>query len=185
MTDRTESNRAVGKSPRPYVSRGGRLLVVVISASLMLGGAIGGYLLGRQLAARPLKTATDLIRQLQPESQKLKTTIIDQNVKLVALQRQLKTVKTTLEAILPSKNAYKINPNQSLIVGDGHLTIGLVGPPKNEHVTININGQQHSAATGDTFKITPDPSTACEVKVQSFDMFNAVLVASCTAAKSQ
>lgn len=185
MIDRTQSDRSVRKSPRPYVARGGRLLVVVISASLMLGGAIGGYLLGRELAARPLATATELIEQLRPESQKLKTAIIDQNVKLVALQRQFKTVQTALEAIMPSKNTYNINPNQSLIVGDGHLTIGLVGPPKNEHVNININGQQHSAATGDTFKITPDPSTACEVKVQSFDMFKAIVTALCATAKPQ
>ena len=185
MTERTETGRPVGKSPRPYAARSGRLLVVVISACLMLGGAIVGYLLGRQLADRPLADATKLIKQLQPENQKLKTAALDQNTKLVALEAQLKTVQAALQAIMPSKNTYKIYPNQSIIVGSGHLTVGLIGPPRNERVNININGQQHLAATGDIFKITPDPATTCEVKIRGFDMFEVMFTASCAAAKPQ
>jgi hypothetical protein len=185
VTDRTESDRSVGKSPRPYESRGRRVLVVAVIACFMLGGAVGGYLLGRQLAARPLVDATKLIQQLQPENQRLKTTVIDQNVRLVTLQAKFTKAQAALEAIMPSKNTYKIFPNQSMIVGSGHLTIGLVGPPTNEHVNININGQQHLAATGDIFKITPDPATTCEVRVRGFDMFEVMFTASCAAAKPQ
>ncbi len=185
MTERTESGRSVGKSPRPYTARRGRLLVVAVSACVMLGGVIGGYLLGRQLAYRPLADATKLIQQLQPENQRLKTTVIDQNVRLVALQAKLTKAQAALEAIMPSKNTYKIFPNQSMIVGSGHLTIGLVGPPTNEFVNININGKQHSAVTGDIFKIMPDPATTCEVTVRGFDMFEVIFAASCAAAKPQ
>ena len=185
MTDRTESGRSVGKSPRPYMPRRGRLLVVAVTACLMLGGAIGGYLIGRQLADRPLADATKLIQQLQPENQRLKTEVIDQNVKMVALQAKFTKVQAALEAIMPSKDTYKIFPNQSIIVGSGHLTIGLIGPPTNEHVNININGKQHLAATGDIFKIMPDPATTCEVKIRGFDMFEVMFAASCAAAKPQ
>jgi hypothetical protein len=159
--------------------------VVAVTACIMLGGAIVGYLFGRQLAYRPLADATKLVQQLQPENQKLKTTILDQNGKLVALQAKFTKVQAALAAIMPSKDTYKIYPNQSLIVGGGQLTVGLIGPPMNEHVNININGQQHLAATGDIFKITPDPATTCEVRVGGFDMFEVVFTASCTAVKPQ
>ena len=185
MTERTESGRSVGKNLRSSAARRGRLLVVAVTACLMLGGAIVGYLLGRQLADRPLADATKLIQQLQPENQRLRTTVIDQNVKLTALQAKFTKVQAALEAIMPSKDTYKIFPNQSMIVGDGHLTIGLVGPPTNEFVNININGKQHSAVTGDIFKIMPDPATTCEVRVRGFDMFEVMFSASCAAAKPQ
>ena len=79
----------------------------------------------------------------------------------------------------------QIVPNQSLIVADGRLTVGLVGSPANHGITININGKQQKVAAGDVIRVSPDASTACQVQVQSFDMFKAVLVASCAAAKSQ
>jgi hypothetical protein len=185
VTERTESGRSVGKSARSYAARSGRLLVVAVTACIMLGGAVAGYLFGRQLASHPLADATKLIQQLQPENQRLKTTILDQNSKLVALQAKLTKVQAALEAIMPSKNTYQIFPNQSMIVGGGRLTVGLIGPPTNERVNININGQQHSAATGDIFKIMPDPATTCEVSVRGFDMFEVMFTASCAAAKPQ
>jgi hypothetical protein len=76
-------------------------------------------------------------------------------------------------------------PNQSLIVADGRLTIGLIGPPTNESLNININGKHQSAATGDVINIALEPPITCQVKVQSFDMFKAVLTASCAGAKAQ
>jgi hypothetical protein len=185
VTERTESGRSVGKSPRPYAARRDRLLVVAVSACIMLGSAIGGYLLGRQLASRPLADATRLIQQIQPENQRLKTEVIDQNSKLVALQAKFTKVQAALEAVMPSKNTYKIFPNQSIVAGGGQLAIGLVGPPTNEYVNININGQQHSAVTGDIFKIMPDPATKCVVTVRGFDMFEVVFTASCAAVKPQ
>lgn len=157
--------------------------MVVTSALLMLGSAIAGYLFGHDLAYRPLADATELIRQLQPESQQLKALTSDQNAKLVALQAKLASVQSALDAIMPSENTYKISPNQSMVVADGHLTIGLIGAPTNESINININGKQQSVVTGDVLKITSDPSTTCQVGVQSFDMFKAVLTASCTAVK--
>ena len=88
-----------------------------------------------------------------------------------------------MDEIIPSKNTYNIKPNQSMIVAGGRLTIGLIGPPTNESVNININGKQHSVATGDVIRLTLDPRTTCQVRVQSFDMFKAVLNASCAQAQ--
>ena len=150
---------------------------------LLVGSTVIGYLLGRDMASNPLEAATLLIRQLQPENQKLKATTLSQNAMITELRAQLKKAQTALDAIRPSENTYKINGNQSLIVGDGHLTIGLVGPPANNSINININGKQHLAATGDVFDIAPNPATTCQVRVQSFDMFEASIYATCTATK--
>ena len=186
MTESTESGRSDRKSPRLYgwlMARGGRFLVVAASAVLMLGGAIGGYILGLNLAHNDLATARVQIAQLQPENQRLKRQIIDQNAGLAGLQGKLTSIQAALNAIMPSENAYNISPNQSIIVADGHLTIGLIGSPTNESVNININGKQRSAAPGDVISVAIDPSTTCQVGVQSFDMFKAVLTASCAAVK--
>jgi hypothetical protein len=86
---------------------------------------------------------------------------------------------------MPTENTYKIRPNESLKFAGGQLTIGLVGPPTNENINININGKHQQAATGDIFNIAPNPSTACQVGVQAFDMFSAILIVSCVGAKSQ
>jgi hypothetical protein len=173
------SGHPIRKKPRQV----GWFLVFVAIVGLMLSGLAGGYLFGRNLASLPLAAATQLIRQLQPENQRLKTVIADQNAKLVALQAKLKDVQAALNAITPSANTYVIRPNESMIVAEGRLTIGLIGPPANDNVTVNINGKQHSAATGDIFHIAVDPATTCQVGVQSFDMFSAVLTASCAAVK--
>jgi hypothetical protein len=84
---------------------------------------------------------------------------------------------------MPSENTYNISPNQSIIVADGHLTVGLIGAPTNEGVNININGKQHSAAAGNVIDVALDPSMTCQVGVQSFDAFKAVLTASCATVK--
>ena len=92
---------------------------------------------------------------------------------------ELTSTKATLDAIMPSQNIYNINPNQSLIAADGRLTIGMVGSPGNEGINLNVNGKQQKVAAGDVIRVSPDPSSACQVQIQSFDMFKAVLVASC------
>jgi hypothetical protein len=159
-----------------------RFALFIATLVLTIGGAVLGYYLGHSLVTQPLLNATKQIAQLQPENQRLKAAILEQNIKLAALQAQLTKSQTTLEAIMPSENAYKIFANQSIIVADGRLTIGLVGPPTNTGINININGKQQSAVTGDVFRVAPDGSTTCQVRVQSFDMFEAVVIAACTAA---
>jgi hypothetical protein len=93
--------------------------------------------------------------------------------------------QAALDAIMPSANTYNISPNQTLILGDGHLTVGLVGPPGNDSVLLNINGKSQTVGAGQTLSITPEPATQCKVNVQSFDVFQVVVVATCAAAKAQ
>jgi hypothetical protein len=186
VTDRTESGRSDQNIPRLYVlltARGGQFLLVLAIVVLAIAGAIGGYLFGLDLTHHDLAAARERIQQLQPENQRLKKAIVDQNAKLVELQTELTSVQAALRAIAPAENTYNISPNQSLIVAGGHLTIGLIGSPTNERVNINVNGKQQLAATGDVIHIALDPSTSCQVGVQSFDMFKAVLTASCAAVK--
>jgi hypothetical protein len=178
VTDSTESSGS-GLSQ----ARRSRLLVVLASLLLLVGSTVIGYLLGRDIARRPLTEAQQLVKQLQPEVQQLKAKIDQQANTIISLETKLTRTARSLHAIMPTANTYTVLANQSLIAADGHLTIGLVGAPRNSGITININGKQYSAVTGDMFKIAFDPQTACEVRVQSFDMFSALVVATCTKAK--
>lgn len=159
------------------------MLAVGAIVVCMVGGAVAGYMFGLNLTYRDLAAARTQLQLLQPENQRLKRAIIDQNAKLVDVQGRLTNVEAALRALMPTENTYNISPNQSLIVADGRLTIGLVGSPTNDSVIININGKQQKVASGDVIHVAADSSTSCQVGVQSFDMFKAVVVASCGAAK--
>lgn len=161
----------------------GRLNVVGVVLILVVVAA--AYLWGRGMASRDILERDAAILQLQSEGQKLEADITDQNANLASLRAQLTSIQATLDSIMPSENTYSINPNQSLIVADGRLTIGLIGLPTNEGVNINVNGKQQLVAAGDVIRVAPDASTKCQVAVRSFDMFKAVLNASCATAKSQ
>jgi hypothetical protein len=152
---------------------------------LVLFIMVSGYFWGRQFNSRDIQQRDAAILQLQSDSQRLAADIADQNATLTAVRTELSSTKAALDAIMPSLNVYDINPNQSLIVADGRLTIGLIGSPGNDVINLNVNGKQQKVAAGDVIRLSPDPSTACQVQIQSFDMFKAVLVASCVAAKSQ
>ena len=65
------------------------------------------------------------------------------------------------------------------------MTIGLIGLPANDSVNVNINGKPQKMTTGDVVHVALDASTNCQVGVQSFDMFKALLTASCASAKPQ
>jgi len=184
VSERPASNRSVEVwiSPRLYealMTRGGRLRLASVAVIIILGVAIGGQIYGRVVAARDVLERDATIQQLQSENQKLEVELYGQNGKLAALQTKFATVQATLEAILPAEDTYNIDPNQAIIVAGGRLTIGLVGSPTNEGINININGKQHSAAAGDVIRVALEPSTNCQVAVQSFDMFKAVLTAWC------
>jgi cell division protein FtsB len=171
-----QRNDAVTAPGRRLTAAGvGLILLVVVAA----------FLYGRGMAHRDVQERDAAIQQLQSQGQKLEADITDQNANLASLRAQLTSVQATLGSIMPSENTYNINPNQSLIVADGRLTIGLIGAPTNEGINININGKQQFVAAGDVIRVAPDPSTSCQVRIRSFDPFKALLTASCAAAKSQ
>lgn len=187
MSDRTDGGRPVRNSSRPrwFATVESRFIPIIGCLIVIFGVIIGGHLYGRFLSARDLGGRDTAIEQLQTQAQNLKRQLDDKSAQLTSLQDKLTTAQAALDSIMPAQNTYSINPNQSLIVADGHLTIGLIGPPANEAVTLNINGKQQQLVSGQVFDVSPDRSTNCQVTVQSFDMFKAVVNASCAGAKPQ
>jgi hypothetical protein len=173
------------ESPRESFFDDSRFVSVIACIVALIAILVGGHLYGRFLAAKDLGGRDAAIEQLQAESQQQKRNIDQKSAQLTELEARLDRMKAQLESILPSKNTYNITPNQTLIVADGRVTVGLVGSPGNDSILLNINGKQQAAAAGQVITIGSDPSVNCQVAVQSFDMFMAVLTASCAGAKGQ
>ena len=187
MSDRSARARPPQAESRlpSWASRHSWRLWLAVYLVLMIAPAIGTFVFARNLAHGDLIAARELIEQLQAESQKLKRANADQGAQLNTLQGKFATAQATLEAIMPTQNTYDLSPNQSLIVGNGRLTLGLVGSPGNESITLSINGKQQTAVAGQVIAVAPDSSTNCQLSVQSFDMFKALVTASCTRPKPQ
>jgi hypothetical protein len=158
---------------------------MVLSVSLMIVGAVVAFIYRGWVDNQDIIDSRNLVLQSRSQVRELNARLANQTSQLVALQAKLEMVQAALDAITPSQNTYNFGPNQSMILAEGRLTVGLVGPPTNERVNVNINGKQHSAGAGDVIHFALDPSTACRVQVQRFDMFLATLTASCAATKSQ
>jgi hypothetical protein len=180
VTDTTQSRQRRSRLSRILASNPGTFLLIV---AILVGAA--SYIIGLNIAYLDIAAANQLIQSLRSENQKLKSQLAEHTAKEVELQTKLATTQAALEAIIPSENTYMVKPNQSIIVADGRLQIGLIGPPTNESININVNGKHQSAATGDVINIALEPRTTCQVRVQSFDMFKAILTATCAGAKPQ
>ena len=183
MTESMGGGRSVATNSRInefLPARGRRLLPFLVVVLLILAGAVGGYIFGRQLTYSDVLAARQLTDQLQNENQALNRQITSQSADLTAMLTRLTKAETALNAIMPSADTYNVEPNQSLVVADGHLTIGLVGSPSNEGIELNVNGNQQLAAAGDVIQVAPDPTMTCQVRLQSFDMFRAVVTAWCS-----
>jgi hypothetical protein len=183
VTETTQPSRAVGNGGG-LTRRPGPLLLAGAFAVMLLASAVAGYLYGLNLTYAELASARQSVQELRPENQRLKNSLLVQNANIVELQSELARVRAALHAILPSENTYKISPNQSVIVADGHLIIGLVGSPGNDSVKINVNGKLQTVTTGDVIRVEVDPSINCQAGIQSFDMFNVIVTASCAASKA-
>jgi hypothetical protein len=162
---------------------GGRFRLIAIGALCILAISIASHIYGRHLASRDILERDTNIQRLQSENQKLEAQIAEQDAKSTALQIKLKSAQDALDALMPAEHAYSFGPNQSMIVEGGRLTVGLIGPPGIEALNINVNDKQYIATAGGVITIALDASTSCRVVVQSFDMFKAMLTASCTEAK--
>jgi hypothetical protein len=170
---------------RLALAREGRLTFLTIAACLLIGGGIGTFFFFRNLAYADLVAARQRVQQLQNEGETLKKQVDSQAIKINALEMELKQTKDDLEEIRPSKDRYAIPPNESRIVAGGRLTIGLIGAPANESITLSINGKEQTATAGQVINVAADASTNCQVTIQSFDMFRALIVATCGGAKAQ
>ena len=170
---------------RLALAREGRLLFLGAVAILLVGGGIGTFLFFRHLAYADLVAARQLIAQVQDDDETQRKQVNEENIKINSLETELANTKADLEAIRPSKDQYNIPPNESRIIADGRLTVGLVGSPTIDTVTLSINGKEQSVVAGQVIDVSPDPSTNCQVRVQSFSMVNATVNAVCAAAKPQ
>jgi hypothetical protein len=175
----------MSRGRRLFPTHDHRLVTGVLCVIAVLCILVGGHLYGRYLSSLDLGGRDNAIAAIRAENQKTKRQLDQKSAQATELQAKLDKLQATLSTMMPSENTYNIQPNQSLVVGDGHVTVGLVGSPGNENVTLDINGKQQVVDAGQTITVTPDASTKCQVQVQSFDMFKAVLVASCSGAKPQ
>lgn len=178
MTDTTQSHRR--HKPKSglvgwFTTRRRGLLTII----LVLAAIVAAFVIGLQTSLRELANAKQLILQLQTETQKFNDQTTLQKAKVLSLQTTAARLAATLNELMPSKDTYQIAANQSLIVANGRLTVGLVGSPTNQGITININGKQQVVASGDVIEIAVDASTTCHVRVQAFDMFKALVTAAC------
>jgi len=142
-----------------------------------------GFLIGRGFHYHDLTTRDTAVQQLQKTDQQLETNINQQNTELISLRNQIASLNAKLEAIMPAKDTYNIDPNHAIIVADGRLTVGWVGLPTVDGITMNINGTPQTVAVGDIIRVSPDASTTCELRLQSFDIKIARFTASCTTKK--
>jgi cell division protein ZapA (FtsZ GTPase activity inhibitor) len=165
-------------------TRRGRL-GLLLTASFLIGAvAVGGRIYGQHLAHQDMLDRDRAMHQLEAESQKLERQSAEQAGVVAALQARLTQAQEKLDTVLPSKDTYSIDPNKSVVAADGRLTFGLVGPPTSNRVTINVNGKQYTVAAGEVIHVADDASAPCKVAVQSFDMFNATVTASCSEPKT-
>jgi len=159
------------------------LRILLLSGVVLLLGAIGGFSYRGHIDDADISDSAQRVLEFRSENDKLKTQIFDLNTRIEQLQAQMRAVHNTMEEMKPSANSYVIQVNRSMIVAEGQLTIGLIGSPTSENLKINLNGKEYLAAAGDIIEVSPNPSTKCRVNVQSFDMFRAIVVASCQGAK--
>jgi hypothetical protein len=172
-TDRAATTRSSGLLTTP-VGRFGAGAVVLLIAVL-------SFMFGVKTGNREIAGSQNKLPSLQRDIANLTAKNADLQAKLGVLQAKLNGVQAALDAIMPSANKYQIGSNESVIVADGHLTIGLVGLPLwNNTVDLNINGKSYLAAAGDLINVTTDPSMNCRVKVMSFDGLNAQVAVNAT-----
>jgi hypothetical protein len=169
---------------RHALVREGRLMFLGAVAILLISGGIGTFVFFRHLAFADLVAARQLISQVQSDDENQRNLVSAQNVKISKLDIELGKVKADLESIRPEKGKFNIPPNESRIAADG-LIIGLVGSPSNESVVLSINDKQQTLVAGQRVVVSPNPSTTCQVTVQSFTMVQAVVTATCAATKPQ
>ena len=167
------------QSPQQSLLDDGRFVSVIACIVAAVVILVGGHLYGRYLASKDLGGRDVLIDQLQAQVQQQKRAADQKSAQISDLQAKLARVQAQLEQILPSKDTYNILPNQTLIVADGKITVGLIGSPANESIMLNVNGKALAATAGQVIPAGGDAPANCRVAVQSFDMFKAVLTASC------
>jgi hypothetical protein len=124
-----------------------------------------------------------MARQLddaQKENDRMKEIVQRAEIEEKALKDKLAGADIQLNDVFNAYRTIVLNGNETASVSTGHFMVGLVGPPTNEKVSINVNGTQHTVAAGDSVDVG---ASNCRVEVKSFDMFKATLLTSCPPTK--
>lgn len=119
--------------------------------------------------------------KLQKESQQLTSDKSSQATQITTLQDQAKTLRARLDVVMGPLGTFDMNPNESMVIAGGRLTIGLVGSPSNDRATLNVNSKQQSMASGDVVSV--HLMTTCQVELKSFEMLKAVVATTCVEVK--
>jgi hypothetical protein len=144
--------------------------------------ALVAYTIGWQAGVR--ETTNDFKvanSNLQKENQQLTNDKSSQATQMTGLQDQLKTMQGRMDTVMGQLGTFDLNPNESVVIAGGRLTVGLVGSPANDRATINVNRKQQSMATGDVIDV--QLSTTCRVGLKSFEMLRAVVTTTCAEMK--
>ena len=147
------------------------ILLIITICAFGAGRASNTYAINdaRQqitILQKDIQGMRDLVQRAQEEKKNL-------DEKLAATDRQLRDVFNVYRTLV-------LNGNETTLVSTGHVTVGLVGPPTNDKVSINVNGTPHTVGAGDTIDVG---ASACRIEVKSFDMFKVTLLTSCTPTK--
>jgi hypothetical protein len=177
--DVTDNSGLSSRAAWRLLTRRRRWFILLTETALIVLVALIGHMTGREMGRRHLLQRDQTIQQLREERQEVSAELNRRADRILTLQNRLNHVQGVLDEIVPSENIYLIRPNQSLIVGGGRVIVGLIGSPTNEGVNVNVNGNHRLAAAGDVIMAPVDEATTCRVTIQSFDMFKALVHATC------
>jgi hypothetical protein len=138
--------------------------------------AICAYLAGQASKIYDINRRELEITKLTKENQKMSEDVKRENHEKQALKDRLAATDNQLKDAFNAYRTIVLSGNDMTFVSTGHFTAGLVGPPANEKVTINVNGTQHTVAAGDSIDVG---AFTCRVEVKSFDTFKVTLLTAC------
>ena len=179
MTDTMRAGPRSTRKPPLMSTPGGRFIALLVLIVVIALATLVSYFIFRTVSTSELHAAQARIVEVESQNQRLAAQLNKNLAASVDIQSKLKSVQDKLEAILPSQDTYNVTPNQAVVAGGGLLSIGLVGSPANNDVVVNVNGKQQALAAGDVLSVEPDAQTTCSIVVQSFDMFRALVHATC------
>ncbi len=151
-------------------------------ASVVILGVVAICAFGAGEASRTyvINEKLQTIDKLQKENGALRTALQHERDEKKSLADKLAATDNQLREAFNSYRTINLNINNTTTVSTGSFTVGLVGPPANEKVSINANGTLHTVAAGDSFDVG---ISNCRVQVKSFDMFKVTLLTSCPPTK--
>ena len=146
------------------------LLVLLMIVAICAFGA------GQASRMYEFNEAREQITKVQKENSGLRDAVQKEQDEKKGLADKLTATRNQLNDVFNSYRTVVLNSNETSLVSSGYFAVGLVGPPSNEKIAINVNGSQQTVAVGDSIDVK---ASSCRVEVRSFDMFKATLVTTC------